>query len=113
MSPSYEEDSSSDEDFSAKPKVIWKVKKKKKRSKVENVDIVLIKDLSINDREDVPEQQPNKVKDWTKLLMKESFQEGTRKRRYLLYLAPTISQGYLIPVISERFSKYALTTIKI
>ena len=75
MSPPYEEDSSNDEDFTSQPKVIWTVKKKKKGSKVEKMDNVIIKDLIINDREYVLEKQHNKFKDWTKHLMKEFFQE--------------------------------------
>ena len=55
MSPPYEEDSTSDEDFTTNPKVKCIVKKRKKLSKVEEVDNVLIKDMIINDREDVPE----------------------------------------------------------
>lgn len=75
MPPPYEEDSTNDEDFTTDPKVIWTIKKRKKRSKVEEVDNVLIKDLIINDKEDVPEQQPKKVEHWTEQLVKEVFQE--------------------------------------
>ena len=34
MSPPYEENSTSDEDFTTEPKVIWTVKRRKKYSKV-------------------------------------------------------------------------------
>lgn len=55
MPPPYEDNSTSDEDFTVEPKVIWIVKKRKKRSKIEEVDNVLIKDLIINDIEDASE----------------------------------------------------------
>ena len=51
MPPPYEEDSTSDEDFTTEPKVIWTVKKRKKQSKVKEVDNVIIKYLIINDKE--------------------------------------------------------------
>ena len=79
MPPPYVEDSTSDEDFIAETKVIWTVKKRKKWSKVEEANKVLIKDLIINDNEYVPERQPKKVEDWTQQLMKEVFQEQDHK----------------------------------
>ena len=75
MLPSYEEDSTSDEDFIAKPKVIWMIKKRKKGFYVQEADNIVIKYLIINDKEDVLERQPEKVEDWTEQLMKEIFQE--------------------------------------
>ena len=49
--------------------------KKRKEFEVEEADNVVIKYLIINDKEDVPERQPEKVEDWTEQLMKEIFQE--------------------------------------
>jgi hypothetical protein len=55
MLPAYEEVSTSDEDFTVDPKVIWMIKKRKNQLEVEEADNVVIKDLIINDKEDVPE----------------------------------------------------------
>ena len=75
MPPAYEEDSTNDEYLIAKPKVIWMIKKRKKRFEVEEVDNFVIKDLIINDKQDVLEWKPKKVEDWTEQSMKEIFQE--------------------------------------
>ena len=81
MRPPYEEDSTSDEDFTVEPKVIWTIKKRKKRPKVEEAYNVLIKYLIINDREYVLEGQSEKVEHWTKQLMKEVFQEWNQEAK--------------------------------
>ena len=101
MSPPYEEESTNDEEFTTNPKVIWTVQKTKKWSKVEEVDNVIIKDLIINDKEGVPKKKPKKNEDWTEKLMKDVSRSRSMKQRNLPYLASTISQGYLIPVISK------------
>ena len=61
--PSYEEDSTSDEYFTAEPKVIWMIKKRKKWFEVEEEDNVFIIDLIINGKEYVLERQPENVED--------------------------------------------------
>jgi hypothetical protein len=63
MSPTYEEDSTHDEYFTVEPKVMWMIRKRKKQFEVEEANNVVIKDLIINEKEDVPERQLEKVED--------------------------------------------------
>lgn len=69
---SYEDDSTSDEDFIEDYKAIW-ICKKKKRFQTEEPDQTVVKDLIINNKEDMVEGQPKRDKDWTEKLMQEFF----------------------------------------
>ena len=63
---SYEDNYTSDGDFTEEYKAMWICKRKKKRFQTEEPNRIIMKDLVINNKEYVPGQQPNKVKDWTK-----------------------------------------------
>ena len=78
---SYEDNSTSDENFTKEYEAKWICKRKKKRFQTENPYQLIMKDLVINDKEDVLEQQPKNVKDWNEQLMQEFFQEQDQEAK--------------------------------
>ena len=66
MESNFEGNSSSEEYFSIEIKVKQNVKWKRKNPKNEEAYNLIIKDLIINTKEDFPEHQPKRAKDWMK-----------------------------------------------
>lgn len=77
---SYEDDSTSDEYFNEDYKDRW-ICKNKNRFQTKELDQTVVKDLIINNKQDVAEGQLQKAKYWTEQLVHGFFQEQNQEAK--------------------------------